>query len=58
MNNDDERWYAMGVSARKAAKRGGCLGKLILLGIIIVILLALFDAFVGNGEILRGIFRR
>lgn len=55
--SDEERWQAVGKSAREAAKSKGCLGKLVLLGIIIIVLLALFDAFIGNGEIINSILR-
>ena len=41
--SDEERWHAVGGSARKAAKSGGCLGKLILLGIIIIVVLAILS---------------
>jgi len=53
--SDADRWHAVGKTGRKAAKSGGFLGKLVLLGIIIVVLLALFDAFVGNGEVIKSI---
>jgi len=54
---DAERWQAVGRSAREAGKKGGCIGKLIVFAIIIVVLLALFDAFFGNGEIIKSIMK-
>lgn len=55
---DEERYHGLGVSMNEASKKGGCMGKLIIFGIIIVVFLLLFDQFVGNGEILRSIFER
>ena len=55
--SDAEHWQAVGKSGREAAKSGSCLGKLVLMGIIIIVLLALFDAFVGNGEVINSILR-
>lgn len=55
--SDAERWQAVGKSSREAAKSGGCLGKLVLLGIIIIVLLALFDVFIGNGEVIKSILK-
>lgn len=52
---DEERWHNVGKSAKSSAKGKGCIGKVILIGIIIIVLLALFDAFIGNGEILKSI---
>jgi len=49
---DEERWRAVGKSARKAAKKRGGLSKLLLFVIFVIILLALLDAFLGNGEII------
>jgi hypothetical protein len=54
---EEERWHAVGASARRASGIG-CLGKLVLLGIFILIALALFDAFVGGGQMRRGILGR
>ena len=42
--SDEERARALGETASKASK-GGCLGKLLLLAIIIVVLLWLFSNF-------------
>ena len=53
--SDEERWNNVGKSARSSAKGKGCIGKVILIGIIIIVLLALFDAFIGNGEFLKSI---
>lgn len=45
--SDEERWHAIGKSGREAVKSGGCLGKLVVLGIIIIVLLVLFYIFIG-----------
>ena len=45
---DKERWRNVGKSARKASKKG-CLGKFIVFVIIVIVLLALFDALTGGG---------
>lgn len=54
--SDKERWQAVGKSGCTAWS-AGCLGKLVVLGIIIIVLLALFDAFIGNGEIISSILQ-
>ena len=39
----DERWHEMGKTASQAKKKGGCVGWLIIIGIIIVAVLALLS---------------
>jgi len=41
--DDDERWHEIGKTARRAKKKGGCLGWLIIIGIIIVAILAILS---------------
>lgn len=42
---DEERWHAIGKSAKNAAKRKGIVGKLILACIIIIVILVALDVF-------------
>jgi len=44
---DTENWIGVGETLRKEAKRGGCRSIFIILGIIIIVLLALFAAHIG-----------